>query len=745
MMSKLCVNLEYCYGIKKLCHEFDFEGGETSIIYAPNGSMKSSFARVFKDLSKSELSKDLMFPERNSKREVLVCDSDRESGRKIEAEEVLVIEPYVENYELDEMSTLLAKPDLRQKYAEIHKEIATKQDIALKALIKNTGYSKAKNDQKEKIYNKLLKSFGEKDLKELFEKILESIDKYNEHELRDIEYKQIFNSESETLLKNEKFRSHISDYVTLYEKLIDQSQYLSKDFNDYNANQIQKQLDNNGFFKSGHKLKMKNKEELIDNQEQLKSLIEEEKEKIFNDDELKNKFIEFENLLNKKEDRRFRDYLQNNQKLIPYLENLDSLEKTLWMIYASEAKSELEDFSKSYSKGKDELLKIVREAKESKTTWMEAMKTFNERFTHLPFSLSPINKEDCILHEEEPNIQFVFKENDELQRNVEKEDLLKVLSQGETRALYLLHIIFEIEIRKCKKQNTFIIIDDIADSFDYKNKYAIIEYLQDISKDQNFKQIILTHNYDFYRTTKSRLAIPKKLCFQVYKGNKEIKLLGDIIGQNPIVEIINDIYSAEDGEFNDINLIASIPILRNISEYLGLQEFKNQLTYMLHIKAGKDSIIGTYDITVGDLTKIYNVVNRGSIEYPMDREEKILDLIYKVADDFLSDKKETLSLENKIVLAMAIRLKAEEKMISDLKEFDSSFNIPSSPKQTRDLSKKYQKLLEKEREKSILERVRVMTPENIHINSFMYEPILDMADVELKHLYTQVNDILGEN
>ena len=31
-----------------------------------------------------------------------------------------------------------------------------------------------------------------------------------------------------------------------------------------------------------------------------------------------------------------------------------------------------------------------------------------------------------------------------------------------------------------------------------------------------------------------------------------------------------------------------------------------------------------------------------------------------------------------------------------------------------------------------------MTPENIHLNSFMYEPILDMANIHLKKLFDEV-------
>lgn len=34
-----------------------------------------------------------------------------------------------------------------------------------------------------------------------------------------------------------------------------------------------------------------------------------------------------------------------------------------------------------------------------------------------------------------------------------------------------------------------------------------------------------------------------------------------------------------------------------------------------------------------------------------------------------------------------------------------------------------------------------MTPENLHINSFMYEPIIDMSDGSLRDLYTTISGI----
>lgn len=81
---------------------------------------------------------------------------------------------------------------------------------------------------------------------------------------------------------------------------------------------------------------------------------------------------------------------------------------------------------------------------------------------------------------------------------VTRDALLKSLSQGEKKALYILNIIFEIEVRRQAGQETLFVVDDIADSFDYKNKYAIIQYLNDISEGPVFKQVILTHNFYFF-------------------------------------------------------------------------------------------------------------------------------------------------------------------------------------------------------------------------------------------------------
>ncbi len=51
VMDRVSVDLENCYGIKKLREQFDFSQERVYAIYAPNGAMKSSLASTFLDVA----------------------------------------------------------------------------------------------------------------------------------------------------------------------------------------------------------------------------------------------------------------------------------------------------------------------------------------------------------------------------------------------------------------------------------------------------------------------------------------------------------------------------------------------------------------------------------------------------------------------------------------------------------------------------------------------------------------------
>ena len=97
---------------------------------------------------------------------------------------------------------------------------------------------------------------------------------------------------------------------------------------------------------------------------------------------------------------------------------------------------------------------------------------------------------------------------------------------------------------------------------------------------------------------------------------------------------------------------------------------------------------------------------------------------------------EGINFENKIVLSIAVRLSAEQFMVTKIA--DAAFIAGIDANQTPRLLKKFKEKFPTSPAIEIVQKVVLMTPENIHLNSFMYEPILDMSDEHLRKLYGDV-------
>jgi len=724
-VRKLSLKFQHCYGIKNLEYLFKFEN-KTFAIYAPNGVMKTSFAKTFQDYASDKETKDLAFPERVTVREIT-----DETGNNIPKDNVFVIEPYNEDYASDKITTLLANKTLKQQYDEIHKSINSAKDNFIKKLKQLSGLSGRTITIEEEIENIFSESFYEVLLS------LESeVEGGSPDFLHSIYYKEIFNDKVLAFLKTKNFKTDIEEYISRYNELIDQSVYLKKDFNFHHIETVNKQLNSNNFFSAGHSVNLfdgQTKKEFI-SEEELNLLVTNEKTKVLSDPDLQKRFNTIDSKLTNAELRQFRDFLLDNKDVLPYLVDLDSLAKQFWISYFTYEKDLFKALLDEYKKGQDKIKGIIDQAKSEYTDWEKAVGVFNTRFVHLPYYLSIENKEDVILENEIPTLSFTFKDGVEERvyknNKSEKAELLKILSTGEKRALYILNIIFEVEARRKEFQETLFIIDDIADSFDYKNKYAIIDYLKYISEIDNFYMIILTHNFDFFRTVKSRSITKYSQCLFPIKTIDGISLIKAHYIDNPFIK---------DWKLHldeDVKLLASIPFIRNIIEYTrGEDDDYLTLTSLLHHKNA------TYNITMGDLESIFSTTIQNLNFASRDKTMKVVDLLYTSAGACSVDC-ERINLENKIVLSMAIRIKAEAFMKNAISDTVFLNDLETTHNQTWHLFKKYSELNNNEQKAiDILKRVQLITPDNIHINSFMYEPILDMADFELIQLYEDVTNI----
>lgn len=715
-MKSLKVELRHCYGIKKLDYNFDLTKRIASI-YAPNGIMKTSFAKTFKDISNGSVSSDLMFPQRETVRNVK-DDTDKE----LDKESVFVIDPYDEGFKSEKMSTLLVNKELRKRFDEIHVKIDKAKEVLLKELKTLSGLKIETIEEELSRAVKLKEGLFYKSLLSIEPDILDK----SEPHISDIKYTSIFNDKVISFLATKGVKEKISEYIKKYDELIDSSRFFKKGvFNHTNASDIAKNLTSNGFFKAKHSVTLNasdGKQEIAD-QKQLEEVIKNEKETILNNPALVTAFEELDKQLTKNADlRTFREYLLINQKILPELGNVGHFRQQLWISYLKSNREQYEALLNEYKLGEKELEEIREQAKKEATDWLNVIGIFNERFT-VPFIIEVENQADVILSNDVPVMKFVFKDLGE-KAIVDKTNLLKALSNGEKRALYLLNIIFEIEARKKTNQRTLLIIDDIADSFDYKNKYAIIEYLKDIYDNDIFYQIILSHNFDFFRTISTRFKI-RKYSYMIRKTDEGIDII-KAQGLNPFK------YFKENLHLNEYILIASIPFIRNLIEYTkGTQDILyQQITSLLHIKPDSNSI---------KKKDIQQMINTSlSLDVTLtDSNKSVINLAYELADQLSKDPTINVNLENKIVLSIAIRLKAEEFMIKKINDPNKIRAIDSN--QTLELFGIYSSEISPDPEAlKILEQVNLMTPENIHLNSFMYEPIIDMSDDHLKRLYAEV-------
>ncbi|GAA9299869.1 hypothetical protein HpHA237_13540 [Helicobacter pylori] len=458
-------------------------------------------------------------------------------------------------------------------------------------------------------------------------------------------------------------RDLIEQYFKKYKELF----YLSKvfkhtevgDFGTNHANDLKKALENDRFFKANHSLMIAGEE--IKDYNKLSEIFEEEKNKILNNESLKNSFANIEKVINaNKELRAFKDAISGDNTLLIELLNYDSFRVKVLFSYLKQSIQNVKSLVELYREKKSEIEKIIEQANKDQKEWESVIKIFNQRFL-VPFKVELQNQKDILLNKDAAQFRFIFSDDNQ-DVNVQKEDLQKHLSGGEKRALYILQILFEIEARKRSNETQLLVFDDISDSFDYRNKYAIIEYLNDLQECGQFKLLVMTHNFDFYRTLASRLNIPREQIKMIRKNDAR-----EIIFKNG--EYLKSFIECIRNSKEDKNFFALIPFVRNLIEYTRPQSDKDndyiKLTSCLHMK--KD----TKNIQIQDISKIFDSVfgtERKKKKIEKDNSKLYHQAIYDIAEEIYNDKNcNHIELQNKIIFSIAIRLKAEEWMLNKLK------------------------------------------------------------------------------
>ena len=738
-MQELKLDLENCYGIKKMKETIDYSNNNVAIIYAPNGTMKSSLAKTFEAIRDDRQVEEKIYGFKSS------CSISDEDNVAISKEQIIVINPFDENA-YEGQGLLMANEPLRKAYLNIHDSIESKKESLYSKIKEKFGYSNRNNFD---VKNTMLNDWGfavkkEYDclikIKELLHDPMINCPLHED----DIDYASLFNDKVYSMMKTGKTGELIEEYENKYRELVDKSLYMQQGIIDHNNyGNISNALNANGFFAANNEVVLKAKDGstsiTLKEQKELDDLIKKEKEQVLNSKEIKELFEKINKAISKNKDTQaFNAFLQTHQDIIVEYKDIDLFKKKVWVKVFLYYERLLDELIDDYNKAQEDLKKLRDDAREQVTDWKKALDLFKERF-FVPFSIEPSNQEDVILNMELPSFKYIFSDS-RGEKEVTKDNLLNVLSTGERRAYYILNMIFQILVAKKQGKECLVVLDDISESFDYKNKYAIIEYISDISEytDANdeklFKILLLTHNFDFYRTVSSRIT-KRGNSFIAFVDSDRIKLEKGQYTKNIFMHYKNTLVK----KYSDNIMVASIPFVRNLIEYTEGDDNEDYLTLtsVLHYKEN------TREITLNQIQDIFNKYwcKKEPTTFAVGRESELVYDILMQESEKITDI-EKLEIENKLILSMAIRLMGEEymqnKIISDLSNGqDILKDIFSKKNQSAWLIKEYKKHINDDTINT-LEIVAMITPENIHLNSFMFEPILDMS---LKHLYKIYNDV----
>ena len=721
-MNNLKVSLKYCYGIQSLDHEFDFDSSgpkaKAYAIYSPNGLMKTSFSRTFENLAKGENPRE----ERYNRPSSHVIESD---GTAISRETIYVLKSEIDiSSDSPAITNILVNPENKARYDDLLVDLDKLKNKLIGSLQKSSKVKKSDVEQA------VLNDWDETDFPAGVGKIKETT---IEDDLSPYEYVTIFDPKVIEVLKSQEFISKASEFNERYQELFNQAGtiYQKGVFNPAKAETSFATLDKQGFFAGGHRVHLRGESDSID-KATLDQKLQAIHASIDSDEELKKLRA---SLAKNAQTQALTDLIECiSSTQVEFLlekfkpENQAQFRKDLWAYYIQNNTDAIA-YLESYAASKDEIERIEVAASQAAPRWTKAVELFNDRFVDMPFTLSVANQTQAALGKENAKLKFTFKDGTDTVEWARSE--IKTLSQGEKRAIYLLNFIFEVEARKLANQETLFIIDDVADSFDYKNKHAIVQYLDDLSKTPHFHQIILTHNFDFFRTL-ANTFVHRNRCLMANRSSTTISLAKAEGVKNYFIGKWKDNVVS-----NDCILCATIPFARNLIEYTKGESDPDylKLTSLLHWKAETDQI------TVGNYLDIYNRLF--GTNHDTCNIQSMKELLFTKANEICTRSiHDGLNLEDKVLLSMAIRMQAEIFLINELRKITGDANYwCQSQNQFGSLVKDYTSLAPSAPAMRTLEKVSITVSSNIHLNSFMYEPILDLTIDHLVNLYNEVRDL----
>lgn len=729
LIEFITFNAKNAFGIGSMSLEFSFLNnkreprGRCMAIYAPNGTGKTSLLKSIELWTNGSDPKDEFLGNDGSFSITTV------PPKAIRQENVHCFKTRAE---LDELhffnSAVLASPELTEQYeGEIRNH--NERRAALLGELGKTIFGGKGGSDLDALEQKLISAAGGKELVDSLEILsAEAFSYIAPSYIVSNKMDKLLSSSNLKALSKPEVAGHLTAFAEARNEVIASSGIMVRGFDYVNASELGKQLDKLLFFKAGHSVVLHNEHTgeniIVRTVEEYRKAIEDELRRAEDDERAREEYKKADEALGRTAaSQTFRSQVCADPELAADLSDPDAVERSFLLHAVQQNAASVSSYVASERLYEKSMRALSEKASIARTDWDDAVALFIDRF-RVPFTPKVANRPGAVTGTQVPVIEFDYGDT-----RVDNEVLFRNLSEGERKALYMLYIIFEVERAKHGGGNKLLVFDDVVDSFDYVNKYAFIEYLGEFTEDPTVYVLLLTHNFDFFRTVTNRLGgnFNRNNCKLAEVANqRELLLRGvDYIEHNVMERWRKDVKSPDSA-----TRMAAIPMVRELAVIQGAERDEvNLLSDVLH---GRKAVKNIRFCDLDPLFKKY-----WKCDCLEGDERPVNQTVLETCDTMEAEDTNgcQMALPEKVILSMGIRFLTERCIVSELSQAKKGIVEGSLGKIARALKDELPESYEPHA--ALIEQAVLMTPENIHLNSFMYEPLIDIGIHRLFALYRE--------
>lgn len=723
------IECNYCRGIKHLEADISLANGG-AVIYASNGTFKTSLLDTLAGYSEGQSARDVLHSERTST--FRITD---DCGQPLPPDSIHAIKRSSDLTALQFYSdSMLASPGLKRLYIETARDMRDKKSNLINALVAALkGGARSFTTDDVTSFMEGVAPTGK--FHDGIRTLISEVDSgFDTSFLDGITYPELFAKQRANIIVKPDVASGIEEYTETLSDMLAKTRYLTDGFTYANLTTLRDLLVKCGFFDAGHEISFRDSQTgaLITCRtlSEFNKLVDEEVMRAFDTPEVRAKFDKVAKAFGiSKAANDLKALFTNHPSILSELKSPETVRRAFYVRAIAQLRELADEYVASCDSSHESLMSIKKRIKEEQSGWESAMETFNARFS-VPFEVSIKNRDDVVVGDAVPVLEFTHEG-----KVIPQDTLFNCLSTGERNAMFLLYTIFEMDKieQAASSQTQYVFFDDPVDSFDYKNKYAFVEYVRDFAALHNIKVVILTHNYDFLRALSSRVGDTFRrddvlLCEQDTNGDLKFQK-AEYLAKNVLTQWRRDV---SDGV--TLSTVAAVSMVRELCEIKNddPQTF-GLLSEVLHGRPSSGTVM------LSQLSQAYSDY-LGAVPSIADRpfQDICLSECRQIVSSQLPLEPRKL-LAGKIVLSMGIRILAERKILPIWSQYNSG-NAPST----------YGKLLKQVRtlptstleangifhqEMCLLEEVALIAPSTIHLNAFMYEPIIDTSEWRFIELF----------